>query len=104
MANVMVYAVSAPAPVDVDVVSRELTVRVNGAEQSVANYAADTTEFDNVEVPQDAEVVVRLVDVDDAGNRSEPAEISFTALDTLAPVAPGGLNVLLVAEKEISDE
>lgn len=104
MANVLTYRVSVNAPVDGDVVSRELTVIVNGVASTVVTAAGNATDLGSVDVPQDALVVLSLVDVDDAGNKSEPATVAFTALDTLAPAQPGGFNVTLVSEKVVADE
>lgn len=103
MADVLTYAVSAAPVVDGDVVSRELSVVINGLEQPVVSFPGYAVDLGTVEVPQDSEVVLRLVDVDDAGNRSEPAEMIFVAVDTLSPVAPGALGVALVSEKTVSD-
>lgn len=104
MSDVLTYAVSAPAPVDADVVGREVTVVVNGLEQPTYVVGGLSTDLGTVEVPQDAEVVIRLVDVDDAGNRSEPAEVAFVAVDTLPPATPGTLGVSLVSERRDSAE
>jgi hypothetical protein len=103
MANVLTYRVSVDAPVDGDVVSRELTVTVNGVESTVVTAAGNATDLGSVDVPQDSLVVLSLVDVDDAGNKSEPATVEFTAVDTLAPAQPGGFNVTLVSEKVVAD-
>ena len=103
MANVLTYRVSVNAPVDGDVVSRELTVTVNGVESTVVTTVGTATDLGSVEVPQDALVVLSLVDVDDAGNKSPPATVEFTAVDTLAPSQPGGFNVTLVSEKVVVD-
>jgi len=103
MANVLTYNVSVNAPVDGDVVSRELTVTVNGVELMVVNAVGNATDLGSVDVPQDALVVLSLVDVDDAGNKSAPATVEFTAVDTLAPAQPGGFNVTLVSEKVVVD-
>lgn len=103
MANVLTYRVSVNAPVDGDVVSRELTVTVNGVESTVVTTAGNATDLGSVDVPQDALVVLSLVDVDDAGNKSPPATVEFTAVDTLAPAQPGGFNVTLVSEKVVVD-
>jgi hypothetical protein len=103
MANVLTYRVSVNAPVDGDVVSRELTVTVNGVESSVVTAAGNATDLGSVDVPQDSLVVLSLVDVDDSGNKSAPATVEFVALDTLAPAQPGGFNVTLVSEKVVDD-
>ena len=103
MADVLTYAVSAAPVAEGDVVTRELSVVINGLEQPVVTYPGYAVDLGTVDVPQDSEVVLRLVDVDDAGNRSEPAEVVFVATDTLPPSAPGALGVSLVAETTVSD-
>lgn len=65
----LVYAVTAGPAVDSDVVSRRLSVTVGG-ETTTTSFSADSTSFGEVTVPQDAAVVLTLVDVDDAGNVS----------------------------------
>ena len=99
MADLLTYRVSAPAPVDADVVARELLVVVNGLPKPVAVFPASTTDLGVVEVEQDAEVIVSLRDVDDASNYSEPAVLEFVATDTLPPAQPGSLGVVLESER-----
>ncbi len=103
MADVLTYAVSAAPPVDSDVVTRELSVAVNGVKRAVTTHAGSSVDLGSVDVPQDAEVVLLLVDVDDAGNRSEAAELKFVAVDTIAPAAPGALGVSLVGERRVKE-
>lgn len=95
----LVYAVSAGPAVDADVVNRELAVVVNGQEVSRSLYPKDTTDFGEVRAAQDATVILTLVDIDDAGNRSQPAIREFVALDTIPPAAPGELGVALLREE-----
>lgn len=104
MADVLTYAISAAPVVDGDVVSRELSVVVDGLERPVVSFPGTAVDLGTVDAPQDSEVVLRLVDVDDAGNRSEAAEVVFTAVDTLPPAVPGGLGVTLVGEKTVAVE
>ena len=104
MADVLTYAVSAVAPVDADVVARELSVVVDGVERPVTTYTGSAVDLGSVDVPQNAEVVLRLVDIDDAGNRSEAVELKFVAVDTLPPATPGALGVSLVSERRVVDE
>lgn len=95
----LVYSVTAAAPVDADVVARRLMVTVNGLPQSTTEYPSETTSFSEVRVEQDAEVVLSLVDIDDAGNVSEPAVYEFVAVDTIPPAKPGEFGVTLVREE-----
>lgn len=95
----LVYAVTAGPAVDSDVAIRRLIVTVNGEVLNTTEHPKDATSFGEVSVPQDASVVVSLVDIDDAGNESQPAFIEFTATDTIPPSQPGSLGVSLVREE-----
>lgn len=93
----LVYLVTAGAPVDHDVVNRVLTVTVGGVSETTT-VSGDTTNFGEITVPQDVEVTLTLVDVDDAGNKSEPAEVTFVSADTIPPAKPGEFGVTIVRE------
>lgn len=95
----LIYNVTAGAVVDKDVTERRLTVTVNDAPVSTKAYAADAVAFDEINVEQGDRVVLTLVDVDDAGNVSEPAVCEFVGNDTIPPVKPGELGVALVREE-----
>jgi hypothetical protein len=95
----LVYTVTAAPVVDADVVARRLTVTIDGEPGETADFPADTTSFvESVTVPQDSNVVLTLVDIDDAGNASEPAVVEFVATDTIPPAKPGEFGVTLVRE------
>jgi hypothetical protein len=94
----LVYAVSAAPPVDKDVVSRHLTVTVNGEARPKVDFGPDATDLGEFSAEEGDLVVVVLVDKDDAGNSSSPAEVSFTAADTLPPATPE-FDVVLVREE-----
>lgn len=82
------YKLALPAVESHDVVKRELYVLVDGVETVHEISDPKQTHFDLV-FEQDQEVSVYLVDIDDAGNRSEGGEIlDFTVIDTVPPVAP----------------
>lgn len=95
--NQLTYSVVAAPASDSDVVERILTKTVNG-ESSSKSYAGDASKFDDLTVTQGDLVILSLVDVDDAGNRSGAATLSFTAEDTIPPADPSGLGVTLVSE------
>lgn len=99
MANNLKYSVSVAAPVDIDVVKRVLTVTVDSVDNAPVEFDGAATDLGAIVVPQDSNVKLTLVDVDDAGNQSEPATFEFTATDTLSPQQPGALGVTLVSEE-----
>ena len=92
------YAVSAALPTDKDVVSRTLTVTVDGVSLPSATFSATATDLGEVAAKEGEVVVLVLVDTDDAGNTSAPAEVTFNAADTIPPSAPD-LGVKLVREE-----
>lgn len=95
----LVYTVTSGPTVDSDVVTRRLMVTVNGLPAGSTDHPKDTTSFGEIKVDQDASVVVTLVDIDDAGNESQPAFLEFVAKDEIAPAQPGTLGVTLVREE-----
>lgn len=97
--EMLIYSVTAGPAVDSDVATRRLTVTINGEVSSAVDHPASTTSFGEITAPQDASVVVTLVDVDDAGNESQPSFFEFTAKDTIPPSQPGSLGVTLVREE-----
>lgn len=98
MSDMLTYTISAAPVVDSDVVSRVLTVSISGEEPSERTLPGSAVDFGQLTVAQDVTVTLTLVDVDDAGNKSEPAVVEFVAADTLPPGQPGGLGVTLVGE------
>lgn len=96
----LVYSVTAGAPVDADVVARELSVSVNGTPVGEpVSLDGKATELGEIKVEQGAKVLLTLVDIDDAGNRSQPATLEFEAADTIAPAQPGSFGVTLAREE-----
>ena len=103
MIDVLVYGLSASPSTAADAVSREVSVSVNGAEPVVSTFPPTATDLGEVSAAQDSTVRVEVVDIDDAGNRSEPAVLEFVATDTIPPPVPGGLGVLLLREESVED-
>ena len=97
--NMLVYSVTAGAVVDKDVAERRLSVTVNGEVRETKPFSSDTTNFGELVFADNDNVVLSLVDVDDAGNVSSPAVVEFVALDTVPPVAPGEFGVSFVREE-----
>jgi len=97
--KMLVYNVTAGSVVDNDVSERRLAVSVNGEIVKTSTYSSDTTSFGELSFQDNDNVVLTLVDVDDAGNASSPATYEFVALDTLPPAKPGEFGVTLVREE-----
>jgi hypothetical protein len=97
--NMLVYGVSAAAPVDSDVVERRLTVDVEDSDPVTTTFGGDATDLGEVKVERDAEVTLSLVDVDGSGNVSEPATFTFLATDTIPPATPGEFGVTLLRQE-----
>ena len=95
----LIYEIGLASSVSTDVVKRVLKVTVDGKESEV-EVAAGTEKVLLDPVKYGADVTVALKDVDDAGNSSEWATVSFVAKDTLPPSTPGAPTVTLVQEVE----
>lgn len=97
--GMLTFILNLPEKSAADVVSRELSVSVAGAEAEVMSVAADATSSQEFTAEQGATVSGSLVDIDDAGNRSQPREFSFVLADTIAPPQPGDVGLEVTAEK-----
>jgi len=95
----LIYAISAAPPVDSDVVERQLTIEVGTEAPKVVTFPSGATSLGEVQAEQGATVTLSLVDLDDAGNPSEPAVVEFVATDTIPPAQPGQFGVTLVREE-----
>lgn len=95
----LVYKVTAGAVTDTDVVERRLSVSVNGSNVDTKVFSGDATSFGELSFNDNDNVVLTLVDVDDAGNVSSPAILEFVAIDTIPPAKPGEFGVTLTREE-----
>jgi carbamoylphosphate synthase large subunit len=96
----LVYGVTAAAPVDGDVATRVLTIEVDGEVTETRALPADATDLGEVKVARGASVVLALVDADADGNVSEPASFEFVATDTIPPAKPGEFGVALLRQED----
>lgn len=87
-----------PTPGAPDVIGRELTYAIGTAEPTTVALAAAATEYAGLSGNDNDAVAVSLVDVDDAGNRSEARSQTFTLTDTIAPPQPGELGLVIESE------
>lgn len=81
-----------------DVVQREVTVAVGANEPVLVTVDGDTVKTSVFEGEDGESVVGTLVDVDDAGNKSEAREFSFVLVDTIAPPMPGEVGLEVTEE------
>lgn len=87
-----------PEPSASDVVAREVKFSVGDQVFDLA-LAGDVVETPEMSGNDNDQVVGTLVDVDDAGNKSEAREFTFTLVDTLAPPQPGELGLKVTGEE-----
>lgn len=81
-----------------DVVGRELTVSIAGGEPVVYSLAGDALQSEFFSGADNDIVTGTLVDIDDAGNKSQPSEFSFALLDTIPPATPGAVGLVITDE------
>ena len=101
MADRIQFQVALPAPPETlnDISHGKLTVDIPGEEQIVLDsLTLDQETVGPFEGPQDSEVTLSFVYVDDAGNESEPSEATVTLIDTFPPPAPGALGITVTGE------
>jgi hypothetical protein len=95
----IVFDVTLPPSAVADVVRRKFTLSVAGEEPLEIPLPPNQATVTDLKAPQGAEVGLRLVDVDDAGNESEPRIQSFVATDTIPPPQPGEMAIHVTAEE-----
>lgn len=102
MADKILFQVVLPPKSAADVVRRELLVSFADGTEDLIELTASDTVTENLKGDQDSDVTLSLVDIDDAGNRSEPSVATFTLQDTVAPPQPGELGIKITGE-EVAD-
>lgn len=89
-------------PADGDVVNRKLALTMpDGTVVNSEVAGKDAADSETFEVPQDSVVKVSCVNVDDAGNESDPRVQEFTIADTIPPAAPGEMAVKVTSERTV---
>lgn len=98
------FKVALPPITASDVVSGELSVKIDAGEPIVIATTKDQTEVVGGQLSgrDGATVELSYVLIDDAGNRSEPSVFVGQLLDTIAPPKPGEL--ALAVTEEVADE
>lgn len=94
----IVFKVTLAPPEAADVVGRFVQVVVAGEQVFNERIPVDKRELGPFSGPQDSEVTVTLVDIDDAGNHSTAATATMVLSDIFAPGQPAAPVINLVAE------
>lgn len=97
------FKVALPPITASDVVSGELSVKIDSGEPIVIATTKDQTEVEDGQLSgrDGATVELSYVLIDDAGNRSEPSVFVGQLTDTIAPPKPGEL--ALAVTEEVND-
>lgn len=99
MADMITFDVLLPVlSTPTDVVKRELTVQLDGAEATVHEVTVNQTSVDGLSGRQGAKVSLNLVDIDDGDLRSQASSLEVTLSDTVPPENPGELSVRITGE------
>lgn len=81
-----------------DVVSRKVSIQVGTGEVLSVDLEGDVLETAEFTGNDNDPVTGSLVDVDDAGNNSEPRDFNFVLVDTIPPPLPGEVGLRVTAE------
>lgn len=93
------FVINLPGVGAADVVERRLTVTIGAGEPQLLNPATDATESIELSGNDNEPVHAELVDVDDAGNVSQPSTLDAILADTLPPPAPGAMGITVTGEE-----
>jgi hypothetical protein len=97
--SVLVFSLSLPPAGAPDVVKRELSIKIGDAAPTVTELDGGQVLVEGLRGPQDAALEVSLIDIDDAGNRSEARVQQFALKDTVAPPEPGEMSLKVTGEE-----
>lgn len=102
--NMLKFCVCLPPKSASDVTTRELCVSINDGESVKKVVGGDTLHVDEFVGEHGDSVTGYLVDIDGAGNRSQPSLFSFELLDTIAPPMPGDIGLMVLEQVEPTPE
>lgn len=92
------FEVTLPPPGAADVVSREFSIAIGEGEVSIITLEPTAVSAGPFEGNDNDVIKLTLVDVDDAGNRSEARSQELVLTDTLAPPQPGEMGLVVTSE------
>lgn len=83
-----------PAPGASDVVQRELSVTVNGADPPLIRTYSNVMQSDTWDFQENDSLACTLTDIDNAGNRSQPSSVfNYDVVDDVPPPQPAELGI-----------
>jgi hypothetical protein len=89
-----------PASQSAEVVSRDVTIAVGDSPAATENFAGSgDLSLGPYSAEQNTLVIVDVVNIDDAGNRSEPRHAELTLVDNFPPAAPGEVGITVTGEE-----
>lgn len=100
--NMLFFELDLPASTTQDVLvggKRKLSVKVGSADAVDLELSGDAIVSLELSGNDNDVVEGSLVDIDDAGNPSDPSNFSFVLLDTIAPAAPGQVGLRVTREE-----
>lgn len=86
-----------PIPHDVEI--RRLSYSIAGAEVVTVDMAPTDVLLPDLAGEDGDTLSVTLIDIDDAGNSSEPRQQEFVLSDTIPPAMPGEIGVKITGEE-----
>lgn len=92
------FVITLPPTTTADTVARELVVTVGDSEPAVLAPDITAVESAGLSGSDNAAVHAGLVDIDDAGNRSQASVLDAVLADTIAPPQPGQMGIRVTGE------
>ena len=96
--NMLQFKLSLPPGSAPDVVSQELTMTIGALPPTVETFPVAQTETGGYEGVEDADIAASLIDIDGAGNRSQPHNQIFVLRDTVPPGEPGDMGLIVTGQ------
>jgi len=97
--NMLFFVLDLPTPGASDVVTRELSVQIGSNTPQNITLTGDVLVSAELSGNDNDVVQGSLVDIDDAGNSSDPSNFSFVLLDTIAPPSPNAVGLTVTREE-----
>lgn len=100
--DMLFFELDLPASTTKDVLvggKRKLTVKVGSADPVETELPGDAVVSGELSGNDNDTVEGSLVDIDDAGNPSDPSTFSFVLTDTIPPAAPGQVGMRITREE-----